>query len=176
MNTLTLKHTRPAVIELHFENKDGQVRVVPSDSDIMVVPVEMAVEACRAFNKQIVFKNQFDLLNHRLAEWLDLRTDSISAAYLTPRDAGLLFLVVLTGTKRDNELECALTELDLEIANDKDFNLISLTVHAIPLASEDTVQSFLSRKFALRYVLNGESERSHRLRESDAEDDCASSD
>jgi hypothetical protein len=165
----------PPIVELHFENASGRVRIVPPDRDIMAMPVEVAVEACRAFRNQILFKDQFDLLLNHLAAWLQPREDRISAAYLTARDAGLLFLVVLSGQRRDKEIEAALTELDLEVANDKDFSLISFSTHAIPSVSEDTVRSFLSEKLRLRYVLNAERAGPRRLREPDPENDPASS-
>ena len=174
METFVAKKSHQAVIELHVDNTDGQVRIVPIDRDIMAMPVEMAIEACRAFKQQIQFKDQFDLLLPRLAEWLQKRRDRLSAACVTTRDAGLLFLVMLDGKQRDKEIEAALTELDLDIANDKDFALINLSVHAIPKASELTFQSFQSEKFVLRYVLNADRTGPSAMREQDAENHPAS--
>lgn len=143
-------------IELHYENADGRVRIVPPDSDIMALSVETAIAACRAFTQQIVFKNQFDQLLMRLAEWIAQHKAKLSAACVTVRDSGLLFLVMLKEPRLDREIEESLTELDLEIANDADYGLISLAVHAIPRSDEATVQSFVSRKMALRYRIDGE--------------------
>lgn len=155
------KKTHPAVVELHVDNTEGQVRVVPRDRDVMAMPVELAIEACRAFNQQIRFKDQFDLLLDRIAVWLQPRESIISAAYVTTREAGLLFLVVLKGKRRDDDIEAALTELDLEVANDKDFDLINLNVHSIPCCPEETLRSFLSEKLEIRYVLDGDRNRPH---------------
>lgn len=145
-----------AVIELHYEDRDGQIRVVAPGKNIMALPVEMAVEACRAFKTQILFKDQFELLLDRLAEWLIDQRDQIQAAYLTVRDAGLLFLAVQQGRKRDAPLEASLSELDLQIANDSDYSLIRLSVLAIPNCGDEGLQSFLSPKMALKYILHGE--------------------
>ena len=104
--------------------------------NLMAMPVEVAVEACRAFKEQIAFKDQFDMLLDRLAEWIDRREDKLDQAFLTTRDSGLLFLVVLTQKELNEGIESDLTELDLEIANDDDFDLIRLSVHAIPKCCE----------------------------------------
>ena len=147
---------RPSVIELHFENREGRVRVVPPDNDVMAMPVEMAVAACQAFKTQILFKDQFDQLLETLGEWIGDRREKIADAFLTVRDSGLLFLVVTHGKHQDDELESALTELDLEIAHDKDFGLITLGVHAIPQGRPDATASFVSKKMVLRFVSDGD--------------------
>jgi hypothetical protein len=143
------------VIELHFENSGGQVRVVPQDYDLMAMPVELAIEACRAFKDQIVFKGQFDALLNRIAVWSKERTDKISRAFVTTRDNGLLFLVVLKDKHYNDSIESDLTELDLEIANDSDYDLIRLTVLAIPQSPSEVISSFVSRGMALEYALHG---------------------
>lgn len=138
-------------VELHCQNLDGQVRIVPPDNDIMVLSVESAIKACRAFNEQIVFKNQFDLLLERLAGWIGRHHAKIADAYLTVRDSGLLFLAVQQTAAHDTPLDDALTQLDLEVANDPDFSLISMAVHSIPRAAQATIESFVSPKLSLRY-------------------------
>ena len=143
-------------IDLHFADDSGRVRVTPPNKDLMVLSVNEAIEACRAFNDQISFKNQFDLLLDTLGGWIKARQDRISQAFITTRDAGLLLLIVLKSASYDAGFEAELTELDIEIANDADFNLIPLGVLAIPTCPLDSVHSFLSRKMALRYVIHGD--------------------
>lgn len=145
----------PGVVELHFGNRDGKVRVVPPDRDIMILSVGFAMEACRAFSKQMLFKNQFDQLLEHLAVWLSERGPQIESAFLTTRDSGLLFLIVQTSEAFDESLEDAITELDLAVANDEDFSLIRLAVHALPRCQESTYRSFLARNMTLRYVQSG---------------------
>ena len=142
---------QPNVIELHFADEGGQVRVVPPDRDIMAMPIEAAIEACRAFKRQIAFKDQFDLLLDRLAQWISERQEKLSRAYLTTRDAGLLFLVALEGGELDQEIEDDLTALDVDIANDDDYSLVSLSVLAIPSVDDESIQAFLSADLVLRY-------------------------
>ena len=147
-----------AIVELHFENRDGQVTVVHPDNHVMAMSVGEAIEACRAFNKQIEFKIQFDTLLQRLAEWLREHSEFFDRAFLTTRDSGLLFLVVTKEKTFNEKLEEDLTELDLEIANDADFTLIRLAVHAIPYCTDDEANSFLSKDLALRFVARGKRE------------------
>ena len=144
------------VIELHFEDRDGKVRVVLPDSHVMAMSVETAVHACGAFKNQIIFKDQFDMLLKVLGEWLDDHKAKIKEAHLTVRDSGLLFLVVAKCAEFDSDLEDELTNLDIEIANDNDYDLIDLNVLAIPPANDEAVTSFISKKLAIRYRLDGE--------------------
>lgn len=143
------------IIELHFENEGGHVRIVPPDRDMMAMPIEMAIEACRAFHNQIRFKDQFDLLVSRLANWIGQRRNELAAAYLTLRDSGLLFLVVTRGKEFNTQVEEAITDLDMEIAQDDDYDLVRLGVHVLPLCGPEIVQSFLSRQMALQLKVKG---------------------
>jgi hypothetical protein len=151
MASTTLSNT----IELHFERKGDQVRVILPNRHIMALPVEAAIEACRAFRSQIAFNDQFDLLLDRLGKWIVERENKLSAAYITTRDSGLLFLLVMKGTKYDIELEQAATDLDLEIANDSDYGLIGLSVLAIPQGDQEAIRSFLSHVI-IGYKMDGE--------------------
>jgi uncharacterized protein YjaG (DUF416 family) len=143
-------------IDLHFEDQSGQVRVIPPDKDLMILSVKEAIEACRAFNDQIDFKSQFDALLNALGAWINARREKFSEAFLTTRDAGLLLLIVMKSSQYDVELESQITELDMAIANDADYALIPFSALAIPACPADSVHSFLSRKLALRYVIDGD--------------------
>ena len=144
-------------IVLHFEDDSGGiVRVTPDNDTLLLLSVEEAISACRAFKKQLEFKSQFDNLLKTLWTWIKAHRQTIEQAHLTTRDAGLLFLVQTQAAKRDDAFESDLTELDLQIANDSDFHLIDLSVLAIPKCPKDSVQSFLSRKMALRFAIDGD--------------------
>lgn len=138
-------------IELHFEDQGGKVRVTAPDRHVMIVPVSVAVEACRAFQDQIAFNDQFNDLLDRLARWIVDHRRQVSQAFLTVHDAGLLFLVVQQGTEFDPDLENSLSELSLEIANDTDYSLIRLVVHAVPNCGREIYEAFLSSRMSLRY-------------------------
>jgi sugar/nucleoside kinase (ribokinase family) len=142
MSAAATKTVNP-VIELHYE-REGQVRIVPPDRSVQLFTVKVAIDACRAHNKQLEFNTQFQDLQERLAKWLSLHQTSVSRAFITVRDAGLLFVVVLNGTAFDPELEEAITELDIEIANAEEFELIRLSVLAIPQTSDACMHSFIA--------------------------------
>lgn len=143
-------------IELHFEEKTGIVRVTPGDDTLLLMSVEEAIHACRAFKRQLEFKGQFDQLLKCVWQWLTARREKVSNAFLTTRDEGLLLLIVTETSERDETLESEITELDLQIANDADYRLIDLSVLAIPKCPKESIQSFLSRKMSLRFVLHGD--------------------
>lgn len=143
-------------IDLHFEDQDGKVRIVAPDRHVMIVPVRIAVEACRAFQDQIVFNDQFNELLNRLASWIVTHKDDVHLAFLTVHDAGLLFLVVQKSKDFSLDFEGALSDLSLEISNDTDLSLIRLAVHALPNCPRDVYEAFLSNKMALRYGSHAE--------------------
>lgn len=144
------------VIELHCQNSGGHVRVVPPDRDLMTLPVELAIEACRAFKHQIEFNDQFSMLLDHLAKWMAQHRDRVSQAYLTTRDAGLLFLVIQSSSHYDSDLEDELTNLDLDVANDPDFSRVMLNVLGLPAVDEESIRSFLNPKVILQYKMNGD--------------------
>ena len=150
------------LVDLHFEDETGKVRVTPDNDTLLLMSVEEAIIACRAFKKQLEFKSQFDHLLNALGAWIKSRLHKISLAFLTTRDAGLLFLVVTAAANRDDELESDITELDMQVANEADYHLIDLSVLIIPNCPKDSVHSFLSRKMALRFVIDGDWHVPHR--------------
>ena len=155
MSTADRTTSAPAVIDLHFEDRDGRVKVVPPNRDIMVIPVEEAIAACRAFKDQIEFGDQFKLLLERLGDWILERKPFLREAFVVVRDQGLLFLVVMDGVSFDSPFEDELTDLDIEIANNDDYRLIRLDVLALPKCSGDSVNSFLASGKTFKYRLNG---------------------
>jgi hypothetical protein len=154
-DTLNRGAAAPPIIELHCEDREGRVRVVLPDRHVMVMPIEAAVQACGAFKDQIVFSGQFQLLLDRLAGWIQQRRPIIESAYLTVRDAGLLFVVVRKDHSYDSAFEDQLTDLDLEIANDPDYSLIRLNVLTLPCVSQESVRSFLAAGNTFKYQTNG---------------------
>jgi hypothetical protein len=106
--------------------------------------VEAVVRACKTYGQITEVGKQVRKLLRKLREWFDNHVDSISEAYLTTRDSGLLFLVVQEDKAFNPSLEDALTDLDLEVANDQEnFNLIRLSVLSLPATSEESVRFFL---------------------------------
>lgn len=142
------------VLTLHYQNKDGQVRVIPPDRDELVMSVETAVKACGAYTNQIRFNDQFEMLLQYLGDWIQQHSNVIRDACLTVRDSGLLFVVVTREPEYNEKFEDELSELDIAIANDNDYNLIVLNVLALPDVSETTLSGFLCDRMKIKYVVS----------------------
>ena len=139
------------IVHLDVSNRDGLVTVTPSNQDRFNIKVDRAIEACVGAVQQDAFRNQWTLLLHRLASWLLERPHAFSTAFVTTRDGCLLFLVVTKHTAYDGEFEDALSDLDLELANDPDLNLITINTMAIPAVSDGALQGFVKRDMALEF-------------------------
>lgn len=134
--------TQP-VIQLHHKDRDSQVLIETDQQDRFVLTVSAAIEACQAYGKVNEFNQQFRDLSTRLSQWITEHEKDISEAYLTVRDAALLFLVVQRQEAFNQDLADSLTELDIAIAHDESFHLIRLHALALPKASEASIESFL---------------------------------
>ena len=106
-------------IKLRWQEKNNYVSVIPENKDTFYMTVEKAIQACQAHKNSAVFSNQFNSLLQKLGQWLKIHKDGILYAYVTIRDAGLLFLIVSKSNRYDGFLEDELTDLDVEIAQDK---------------------------------------------------------
>ncbi len=95
--------------------------------------------------------DKLKLLQRELARWLNGRSD-ISNAYLTVRDGGFLFLVVKNDASYSESLEDELSELDIQLANDKLINSLSVDVLALPHASAVAVDTFIDSIFVVQFV------------------------
>jgi hypothetical protein len=57
----------------------------------------------------------------------------------------------MKGMSYDRQLEDELTDLDLSIAKDEDFDLLSVSVLAIPRVDEDGIKSFINENLCYTY-------------------------
>jgi hypothetical protein len=138
-------------IQLNYQEKGNIITVIPEDEESFYLTVDKAIQACRAYNHTSAFSSQFQKLLERLALWIRENKREIDSAYLTVRDAGLLFLVMRNSKKYHGKFEDDLTLLDIEIAQDRNFNKIKLSVLAIPLVDFEQVVSFLNPQASFRY-------------------------
>ncbi len=143
-------------IRLVSRDKGRQVLVCPEDEDRFLLTVQEAIQACRAHKPQdrAAIDKGFNLLKDRLGQWAYRHRDQIHKAFLTIRDAGLLFLVVGKQRHRDNSLEDDLTDLDLDVARTEDLEMIPLSVLAIPRCNQSSYRSFINPSLSLVYQLN----------------------
>jgi hypothetical protein len=138
-------------IQLLYQEKNNFITVIPEDEELFYLTVDKAIQACRAYNYTSAFSNQFQKLLDKLAQWIHVNKNEIESAFLTVRDAGLLFLVVRNSKKYNGQFEDKLTELDIEVAQDKNFDKIKLSVLAIPQVDFEQISSFLNPQASLRY-------------------------
>lgn len=138
-------------IELLHSQGGQRVFVEPEDEDRFVITVQDAIKACRAYGRAADFQAQFKVLNNVLVKWIADRNDKIDHAYLTERDAGLLFVVVQKSEQIDPDFEDELTDLDLQIAHDSFLPMIKLSVIALPKCSKEQLGSFTGA-WAIDYV------------------------
>ena len=68
--------------------------------------------------------------------------DKVTRAFLTDRDAGLLFLVIQRSDKHDDEFQDELSALDLGIADDEFLQRVRMSVLALPETSDAGIASF----------------------------------
>ena len=144
--------TRNRPVELAWRDGERSVLVTDQAEDRFVTTVEAAICACKALPEMGRFKAQYRVLLDRLADWLEVHLDRLETAYITIRDAGLLFLVVTKANTYDHELEEKLLDLDIEIARDEQLDLIRLTVLAIPDSSAEGIASFTDPVHTLEFV------------------------
>lgn len=160
MNATFDQPSRSAVMQLTWEHRDGDLLVTPSDQDRFLVKIGKAIEILRQNQHQEQFSNQCSLLVKRLAAWLDEHAGKWRRAFLTAGESTLRFIVVRKQSRFEEDITDALSDLGVEIANDPDFDLIKLGARALPLASNEAVQSFLDHSFTIEF--NGDGARAHR--------------
>jgi hypothetical protein len=135
---------RAPAIHIGQTAPDGQV-VVHSGDDKFLLTVQEAVNACGMWNKMAQFQLQMKALMDRLSHWVEERKATVRDAYLTVKTGGgLFFMVVMAHKKYDPALEDELTALDIEVANSPDYDLLRMSVLAIPDTPPECVESFLT--------------------------------
>ncbi len=134
-------------IALDCSDEGSRVVVTPENEDRFVMSVRDAAEACRAAYDRDCFVRQFQALLERLAGWLHGRRDAVAEAFVTVRDADLLFVIIQRQTAFDPAMEDALTELDLAVAGDAAFDRLHLNVLALPHTAETAYATFLHPQY-----------------------------
>lgn len=159
MDSAIEQSSSTAVMQLTWKQRDGSLVVTPSDQDRFMVKIGKAIEILRLHQRAEQFSSQFNLLLKRLAQWLEERAGTWERAFLTAGESTLRFIVVRKQVRVDEETTDALSDLGVEIANDPDFDLIKLSTRALPLASNEALESFLDSSFTIEF--NGDGTRAH---------------
>jgi hypothetical protein len=138
------------VIQLDSRNEGGTVTVTPRDGDRYNLKVGEVIHACQQVKADEQARERFEFMLKRLALWI-MERDDIRDAFLTTRDGGLCFLAVHSTPAYDAAFEDALSDLDIELANDQDIRF-PIKVMSLPPVSEKSMQSFLSTEFTLQFA------------------------
>ena len=114
------------------------------DQDRFIVAVSEAIAACRFYDELRTSRHEFwDDLVPQLHKWLTDHAEKVTAGYLTPRESGLLFLVVCHDVY-DEALEEDLTRLDIDMA--RKHPLFSLDVLEVPNLDREQLASFIDTR------------------------------
>ncbi len=141
-----------APIEINYWSENDTIVVTPDDLDRFDIQKEVAIEVLRiASQHEKSFHAQMKLLLRRLAEWIDAHKANVTRGFLTIQDGSMVFVVVKSDPKLDEPLEDSLSEMDVAIANDPDFNLLRLNTIALPPATREALMSFLDERFLVSY-------------------------
>ena len=131
---ISLRVGDPAVAGVTIHSQDG---------DLFALTKQMIARAGRIAAGIEAFDNQLTALRAELEGWAAQRADLIDQVFLALKGDQFLFLVVLKGKAYNGIFEDDLTELDMSIAQNPDYDLIPLSVLALPACAEDVIRSFL---------------------------------
>jgi hypothetical protein len=122
------------------------VTVHAEDGDLFSLTKQMIERSGRIAAHIERFDQQLAALKRDLEVWSSEHSDSVEEVFLALKGDHFLFLVVLKGKAHDGLLEDALTDLDMRVAQEPDYDLINLSVLALPAFAEDAIRSFLPQR------------------------------
>lgn len=144
--------TKP--IQLRFDGK-GEVVVTPQDQDRFVMTVQVAVNACRAHNDQVVWREQFLHFAAAIHDWCKSRASKLRAAYLSVRGSGLAVFILTKEPTFDFEFNREVSALDLELM--RKFPRCPAELLQMPAVDEQELSGFLDVAGALQIYGDGNS-------------------
>ena len=138
-----------------FQSGDTQFTIEPDNEDRFTCSEQDIVEACIARDLGTRVAREFSEQMHHLLStiggWIAERKEQIDSAYLRIDGTRPLLVIVQSGVQCDDDLNDALTDLDLQIARGEDFNLIDLDVLAVPNVGSDARLAFLASSQVIRH-------------------------
>lgn len=152
-------------VELDWYDESEIVQVNPRDQQRFEIQKDRAIEILRAEKNAERFQKQLMLLVNTILHWAIPLQDKLSKAILTFQDGALALVVVQKVGKYDESLQDNLLDLDLNIANDVDFDLVKVKTILLPKVSDEALSSFLDKRL-LFLIYDGKRERSHSVSQS----------
>ncbi len=115
----------------HLRQSDGgEAFITPKEGEPFGLPIDEAVEACKSWEKVGQFSRQVNDLLECFTRWLADRQTEIDRAFFALEPDGVVFAVVRKDRAFDPDFEDALSQLDLDVAQDDAYSLIKLRVIA----------------------------------------------
>lgn len=127
-----------------LEDSAAQALVRMSDGDTFYVAIADAARACLSVDKMKEFAPRFRAFLQVLEQWVAANKARIKSAHLTIRERDMLFLVMQREQEFDPGLSDALTDLDMAIAQNPEYQMIDMEVLAIPAVGERSMKAFLA--------------------------------
>lgn len=137
-----LATSRNAPLQIRWCDADGQVTLEPENQDRFTLRFRQIIDACQIQQQAEEYRLRFDILVRQLGKWLEDRSD-VGSAFLTLRDAQLLFIVVTRFATYDADFEDDLSDLDVAMANDPDLSGVPFGVLSLPNVPFDSLASFM---------------------------------
>lgn len=114
------------------------------DQSKFILTANEVVTACQAQTRAADCVSQFKDLLEKLGKFVGTWSEQIHHALITVRSRDMMFLVVAKDIARNEQLNDALTDLEISVANDEGFGLLEFTTLCLPRCSSDNVRQFAS--------------------------------
>lgn len=137
-----------SAVDVDWFAEEELIRVIPRNQKRFHIHKDRVIRILQLADEA---DKQLELLIERLGEWTAEHSEKVLTAYLTLRDGRLAFLAISRDAACDDELEDAISDLDLEIANDPDLSAIEMNTLVLPPASPEALISFFDDRFLLVY-------------------------
>ena len=144
--------TASNAIEVDWFGEAEIIEVNPRDQQRFQIQKDRAISLLQLATNADA---QLALLRRKLGEWMRTHSSSIKTAFLTLRDHRFSFVVISRTPLCNDELEDAVSDVDLQIANDPDLDAVKMNAIVLPPASIEAIGSFLDNRFLLEYRVRG---------------------
>lgn len=141
-------------IRMKWSEKDRTVLIEDHGEDRFALTVQEVIKACNIRQAKGSFETQFADMKNLLGNWVHSNRSDIYKAFITVRDAHILFLTITQQTDHNPDFEDVLTDLDLMIAQTPFVSDIPLSVQSLPRCEACDYNGFLDPSLLLEYDLS----------------------
>ena len=121
-------------IHLHFESTK-KVFVEAEDEDRFLMTARDAARACKQFEDEKGWEDQFNRFLVRLREWCEEHADRVETACVAIGDGGLNIFIITNSPDYDFDFDDIVTELDLALA--KEFTWYAAEIMQLPRTAKE---------------------------------------